>query len=142
MGSLPSWELGISTSLSLTYSVYWLGCLLHILCVCVYGTCLLGLEQGSSDSKVWYPTGSPEIGEVVWIHHFLGARIYLHIISCILCAPSHIGHGQRTWTQLDKDLCAKLNQKRDNYIAENPELPKPPPYLQCCGSAHQCLEWK
>merc|ERR1712137_373935 len=59
--------------------------------VVIYGTCQFGMEQMCGNSKVWYSTRSPKIGEVVWMDHFLGSRGNLFVIPCILHTPSHNG---------------------------------------------------
>merc|ERR1719465_371956 len=65
---------------------------------------------------------------IFWV---LGFIYISYPVYCVL--PHTLATGSELGTQLDKELCAKLNEKRDKYIAENPELPKPPPYLlwQC-----------
>merc|ERR1712007_350122 len=57
---------------------------------------------------------------LVWIYHFLGSRIDLHIISCILYTPSHNGHWQRTWDEIGtKTMCCLERETSQLHCGES-----------------------
>jgi hypothetical protein len=122
-------------------STGWVAFYIFSVCVFMVHACL-GWNKAVATPKFGIPQGHQRL--VKWFGYIifwvLGFIYISYPVYCVL--PHTLATGSELGTQLDKELCAKLNEKRDTFISENPEQPRPPPYLQCCGSASQCLEWK